>query len=38
MISREVNCGISGWNDGFAVASGDLLLVLDDDCYLPPTG
>jgi len=35
LIRREVNCGISGWNDGFAVAKGDLVLVLDDDCYLP---
>jgi GT2 family glycosyltransferase len=35
VIRREVNCGISGWNDGFALATGDLVLVLDDDCYLP---
>lgn len=38
LIRRTVNCGISGWNDGFAVATGDLVLVLDDDCYLPPDG
>lgn len=38
LIRREVNCGVSGWNDGFAVAGGDLVLVLDDDCYLPPDG
>lgn len=38
LIRREVNCGIAGWNDGFAVAGGDLVLVLDDDCYLPPDG
>jgi GT2 family glycosyltransferase len=38
LIRREVNCGISGWNDGFAVATGDLVLVLDDDCYLPGDG
>lgn len=38
LIRREVNCGISGWNDGFAVAGGELVLVLDDDCYLPPDG
>jgi GT2 family glycosyltransferase len=38
LIRREVNCGISGWNDGFAVAAGELVLVLDDDCYLPPDG
>lgn len=35
LIRRAVNCGVSGWNDGFAVAKGDLVLVLDDDCYLP---
>jgi len=38
LIRRDVNCGISGWNDGFAVATGELLLVLDDDCYLPEEG
>lgn len=35
LIRREDNCGISGWNDGFAMAKGELVLVLDDDCYLP---
>lgn len=38
LIRRESNCGISGWNDGFAVAEGELVLALDDDCYLPPDG
>lgn len=38
LIRRETNCGVSGWNDGFERAQGDLLLVLDDDCYLPPDG
>jgi len=38
LIRREVNCGVSGWNDGFAVARGELVLALDDDCYLPPDG
>jgi GT2 family glycosyltransferase len=38
LITRAVNCGISGWNDGFAVATGDYVLALDDDCYLPPDG
>lgn len=38
LIRRAVNCGVSGWNDGFAVATGDLVLVLDDDCYLPTDG
>jgi GT2 family glycosyltransferase len=36
VIVREENSGISGWNDGFAVARGDYVLALDDDCYLPP--
>jgi GT2 family glycosyltransferase len=38
LIRRTENCGVSGWNDGFAVATGDYVLVLDDDCYLPPDG
>ncbi len=38
LITRDVNCGVSGWNDGFALARGDLVLALDDDCYLPPDG
>jgi GT2 family glycosyltransferase len=38
LIRREVNCGVSGWNDGFAEARGDYVLALDDDCYLPGDG
>jgi GT2 family glycosyltransferase len=38
LIVREENVGVSGWNDGFAVARGDWVLALDDDCYLPPDG
>lgn len=38
LIRREENVGVSGWNDGFAVAQGDYVLALDDDCYLPPDG
>ena len=38
VIRREVNCGVSAWNDGFAVAEGEWVLVLDDDCYLPGDG
>ena len=38
LIRREENCGVSGWNDGFAVARGDYVLALDDDCYLPEDG
>ena len=38
LIRREQNCGVSAWNDGLAVARGDWVLVLDDDCYLPPDG
>ena len=38
LIERDFNCGVSGINDGFAVADGDLVLGLDDDCYLPPDG
>lgn len=38
LITREVNCGVSGWNDGFAVATGDFILALDDDCFLESDG
>jgi GT2 family glycosyltransferase len=38
LIRRDENVGVSGWNDGFAVARGDWVLALDDDCYLPPDG
>jgi GT2 family glycosyltransferase len=38
VIRREENIGISGWNDGFAVARGDYVLALDDDCYLEADG
>jgi len=38
LIRREENVGVSGWNDGFAVARGDWVLALDDDCYLPRNG
>lgn len=38
LVRREVNCGVSGWNDGFALATGELVLALDDDCYLPGDG
>lgn len=35
LIERAENTGVSAWNDGFAVARGDWVLALDDDCYLP---
>jgi GT2 family glycosyltransferase len=38
VIRRSWNRGASAWNDGFAVAAGDYVLVLDDDCYLPRDG
>src|SRR3954463_7989960 len=38
LIELEENVGVSGWNAGFAVAQGDFILVLDDDCYLPADG
>lgn len=38
LIVRDENIGAPAWNDGFAVAEGDWVLVLDDDCYLPPPG
>jgi GT2 family glycosyltransferase len=38
LIARTSNSGVSAWNDGFEIASGEYVLVLDDDCYLPPAG
>lgn len=38
LIRREENSGVSAWNDGFAVATGEWVLALDDDCYLPRDG
>jgi GT2 family glycosyltransferase len=38
LIRRMENCGVSGINDGFAAATGDFVLALDDDCYLQPDG
>jgi GT2 family glycosyltransferase len=38
LIVQERNIGAPAWNAGFAAARGDWVLVLDDDCYLPPDG
>jgi GT2 family glycosyltransferase len=38
LIRRDVNSGVSGFNDGFAAARGEWVLALDDDCYLPADG
>src|SRR5205807_5163355 len=38
LIARDSNIGAPAWNDGFAVARGDYVLILDDDCYLLPDG
>src|SRR3954471_21802260 len=38
LLRREQNIGVAGWNDGFAIARGNWVLALDDDCYLPPGG
>lgn len=38
VLEHERNVGVSGWNIGFAAATGDWILALDDDCYLPPDG
>ena len=37
-VLRETNEGVSAWNHGFDVATGEWLLVLDDDCYLERDG
>lgn len=38
LIVNPANVGASGWNSGFAKATGDYVLILDDDCYLPGDG
>jgi len=38
LIARDTNIGAPAWNDGFAIARGDYVLILDDDCYLLPDG
>jgi GT2 family glycosyltransferase len=36
LVSLEKNTGIAGWNEGFKVAEGEFILVLDDDSYPAP--
>ena len=38
LVEPAENAGVRRWNDGFAVATGDWVLALDDDCYLLPDG
>lgn len=33
LIGLKENIGIAGWNEGFKVAKGEYVLVLDDDAY-----
>lgn len=33
LIQMKENIGIAGWNEGFKVAKGEFVLVLDDDSY-----
>jgi GT2 family glycosyltransferase len=33
IIRMDKNVGVAGWNEGFKVANGDYILVLDDDAY-----
>lgn len=33
LIQMKKNIGIAGWNEGFKVAKGEYVLVLDDDAY-----
>jgi len=34
VVRLEENVGVSGWNHAFALARGEWVLILDDDCYL----
>lgn len=33
LIKMQKNIGIAGWNEGFKIAKGEYILVLDDDSY-----
>jgi hypothetical protein len=33
LVPLEANIGIAGWNEGFAIARGEFIFVLDDDSY-----
>ena len=33
LIQLQKNIGIAGWNEGFKIARGEFILVLDDDSY-----
>ena len=33
LIKLKKNIGIAGWNEGFKIAKGEYVLVLDDDSY-----
>jgi GT2 family glycosyltransferase len=33
LIELNKNIGVAGWNEGFAIAKGEYVLVLDDDAY-----
>jgi len=33
LIQMQKNIGIAGWNEGFKIAKGEYVLVLDDDSY-----
>ena len=35
-VETGANLGAPGWNQGFRIAHGDYILILDDDAYLPP--
>lgn len=34
LVKKETNNGIAGWNEGFKIATGEYLLVLDDDSHV----
>ncbi len=33
VVALDLNIGIAGWNEGFRIAKGEFMLVLDDDSY-----
>ena len=38
LVRSAANIGAPAWNEGFAAAQGEYVLILDDDAYVDPGG